>query len=227
MGHGAVPLAGSWDQRGHPLFGPRQPSQQAGDQTPTLAQGQNGVGAIAFIMDTCFEQALCTGPCTDHTSSPQGVCGRKRRDEAKPPSSPMTPSPGEGGQGAGFELFLEDWGWGGAMEAKGRRQEGLQAQQKKQSIQGLVKLGLAAQSSHVGEKIKGRLGVKLPFPRGETAVPGATVALAAQMGKGELSSHCPHLLLLGQPWAPWSSWSCWKRWSQRCSRRQWPPRPSW
>lgn len=41
------------------------------------------------------------------------------------------------------------------------------------------------------------VGVKLPLPQRETAVPGTTVALATKTDKGDLSSHFLYLLLLG------------------------------
>lgn len=96
------------------------------------------------------------------------LCSRKRRDEAKSPSSPMTPSPGEGGKEQGLSCSLRNGAGVGQLKPKGRRQEGHLVQQKKQSTQGLAKLGLAAQSSHVGEKIKeGDWGSSCPFPEGK------------------------------------------------------------
>lgn len=54
------------------------------------------------------------------------------------------------------------------MKREGRRREGLQLDQKKQSMQWLEKLGLAAQSSHIREKIKkGDSGSSCPFPEGK------------------------------------------------------------
>lgn len=65
------------------------------------------------------------------------------------------------GQGGG--------GWG--LRPKGRRQEELQVDQEKQTMQGLEKPGLAAQSPHLGEKIEegpwdGGGGQAAPPPKG-------------------------------------------------------------
>lgn len=115
------------------------------------------------------------------------------------------------------------------LRPQGRRQEGVQVDQKKESVQRLEKPGWLEARAHGGEKMEevARGGGQAALTVEEAPRGSPWLWQPGRMVKGEMSSHVPHLLLLGQPWTSRPPWSFWKRWSQRCSRRQRPPWPSW